>query len=91
MRFDPLGGIGRVAWHAERSMYRYNLGRNAVLLPAPPGAAPTPPGGVRRDDMNLHYAIADGVLSVWQGRDQDPKYTMVGMDDLVGQALQLAG
>ena len=92
MRFTPPGSsvTGRVAWHAERPMSRYNIGRNAVLLPAAPGAAPTPPGGVRRGDMNLNYAVVDGIFSVWQGRDQDPINTMVGMEALVAQALELA-
>lgn len=91
MRFTPPGttAIGRVAWHAERPMSRYNIGRNAVLLPAP-GAAPTPPGGVRRADLNLHYAIAGGILCAWRARDQDPVHTMVGMEAVVNDTLELA-
>jgi hypothetical protein len=92
MRFTPpeTSAIGRVAWHAERPMSRYNIGRNAVLLPAAPGAAPTPPGAVRRQDLNLHYAVADGILCAWRGREQDPVHTMSGMEAVVGDALELA-
>lgn len=90
MRFRPPGtsAIGRVAWHAERPMSRYNIGRNAVLLPS--AAAPTAPGGVRRADLNLHYAIADGLLCSWRARDQDPIHTMVGMEAVVNDTLALA-
>ncbi|MDQ3936914.1 MAG: hypothetical protein M3340_20045 [Actinomycetota bacterium] len=91
MRFTPPGAsaFGRLAWHAEMRMSKYNIGRNAVLLPAAPEASPTPPGGVRRNDLNLNYAVAKGIFSVWQGRDQDPMHTMSGMETLAATAVEL--
>jgi hypothetical protein len=92
LRFTPPGGdgIGRIAWHAEQSIARYNTGRNAVLLQAAPGATPTPPGGVRRRDLNLSYAVGDGILSVWQRRDWNANGGLGKMDELLSAALALA-
>jgi hypothetical protein len=61
--------LGRLAWHAERPEATHNVGRNAVLLPAAPGAEETPPGGVRAADGDLRLAVRDGVFAAWRRRD----------------------
>ena len=60
--------VGRLAWHAERPEATHNVGRNAVLLPAAPHAAETPPGGVKADG-DLHLSVRDGVFAAWTRRD----------------------
>lgn len=98
LRFTPPGAaagpdggaaIGRMAWHAEQTIARFNTGRNAVLLPAAAGTSPTPAGGVRRPDLNLSYAIGDGVFSVWQRRDWNANGGLGEMDGLLRAALAL--
>jgi hypothetical protein len=56
----PGLGRGRLVVHRER-----NSARPAVLLAAPPGAAPTPPGGERDPDRAVVREVRDGLLSVW--------------------------
>lgn len=92
LRFTPPGGSGiaRMAWHNEQTIQRYNTGRNVVSLAAAPGAEPTPPGGVGRKDLDLRYAISDGVLWAWARRDWNARGGLGDMDDLVARVLGLA-
>jgi hypothetical protein len=83
------GIVGRVAWHTEKSLATNNDGRNAVLLPAPPGAAPTPRAGVRLADEALNYWIGDGMLAVWELRSKELRGDLGEMDALVRRALAL--
>jgi hypothetical protein len=61
--------VGRLAWHAERPEATRNVGRNAVLLPAAPGAEETPPGGVRAEVGDLRLFVRGGVFAAWTRRD----------------------
>ncbi|HEX8647120.1 MAG TPA: hypothetical protein VF715_09460 [Thermoleophilaceae bacterium] len=92
LRFTPPGGSGvaRMAWNNEQTIQRYNTGRNVVSLAAAPGAAPTPPGGVGRNDLGLRYAISDGILCAWARRDSKARGGLGEMDDLVTRVLGLA-
>jgi hypothetical protein len=83
------GVIGRVAWHTEKSLATNNDGRNAVLLPAPPGAEPTPRAGVRLADEALNYWVGDGIMAVWELRSKELRGDLGDMDGLVGRALEL--
>lgn len=56
---------GRLVYHAERSLKAAERARGAVLLPAPPGAQPTPPGGHRYPDHRLVHENVDGVTVLW--------------------------
>jgi hypothetical protein len=92
LRFTPPGGggVARMAWHAEQTIQRYNTGRNVVSLAAAPGAEPTPPGGVARKDLDLRYAISDGIFCAWARRDWNARGGLGEMDDLVARVLGLA-
>jgi hypothetical protein len=92
LRFTPPAGsaVARVAWHNEQTIQRFNTGRNVVSLPAAPGAEPTPPGGVGRIDLNLRYAISDGIFCAWDRRDWNARGGLGEMDTLVARALGLA-
>ena len=83
------GMQGRVAWHAEKSIVTNNDGRNAVLMPAAPGAEPTPRAGVRLSDEALNYWIGDGVFAVWELRSKELRGDLGDMDALVRRALEL--
>ena len=83
------GVIGRVAWHTEKSIATNNDGRNAVLLPAPPGAEPTPRAGIRLAGEPLNYWIGDGILAVWELRSKELRGDLGDMDALVSRALAL--
>ena len=56
---------GRLVYHAERNLRAAERARGAVLLPAPAGAQPTPPGGDRYPDHKLVHENADGVTVLW--------------------------
>jgi len=56
---------GRLVYHAERSLKAADRARGAVLLPAPPRAQPTPPGGHRHPDHRLVHENVDGVTVLW--------------------------
>lgn len=92
LRFTPPAGFGvaRVAWHNEQTIQRFNTGRNVVLLPAAPGAAETPPGGAARKDLNLRYAVSNGIFCAWDRRDWNANGGLGDMDELVARALGLA-
>jgi hypothetical protein len=83
------GVIGRVAWHTEKSIATNNDGRNAVLLPARPGAEPTPRCGIRLADEALNYWIGDGMLAVWELRSKELRGDLGDMEALVRRALEL--
>jgi hypothetical protein len=85
------GVIGRVAWHTEKSIATNNDGRNAVLLPAPPGAEPTPRAGIRLAGEALNYWIGDGILAVWELRSKELRGDLGDMDALIRRALALRG
>jgi hypothetical protein len=90
MRGQLADGLeGRVAWHTEKSIVTNNDGRNAVLLPAPAGAQPTPRAGVRLADEGLNYWIGDGILAVWELRSKALRGDLGDMDALVRRALAL--
>jgi hypothetical protein len=55
-----LGVPGRLVVHRERQS-----ARPAVVVPAPAGVAPTPPGGRLFREHGLRLEIADGLLAVW--------------------------
>jgi hypothetical protein len=55
-----LGVPGRLVVHRER-----NALRAAMLMTAPPGAEPTPPGGLPFRKHGARLEIADGLLAVW--------------------------
>ena len=92
LRFTPPGGSGmaRMAWHNEQTIQRFNTGRNVVSLAAAPGAGATPPGGVQREDLNLRYAVADGIFCAWDRREAGTNGGLGDMDSLVARALGLA-
>lgn len=56
----PHVGPGRLVVHRER-----DAARSAVLIAAPAGAQPTPPGGLPFREHNARLEIADGLLAVW--------------------------
>ena len=56
----PHVGQGRLVIHRERDAFRA-----AVLLAAPLGAEPTPPGGVHLREHGARLEIAGGLLGVW--------------------------
>jgi hypothetical protein len=90
LRGELAGGIvGRVAWHTEKSIATNNDGRNAVLLPAPPGAEPTPRAGIRLAGEALNYWIGDGILAVWELRSKELRGDLGDMDALIERALGL--
>lgn len=61
MRGDVPGvGSGRLVVHREG-----DSARPAVLLAAPPGTEPTPPGGVPHRDHGLRVETCDGLLAAW--------------------------
>ena len=92
LRFTPPGGSGvaRMAWHNEQTIQRFNTGRNVLSLAAAPGAAETPPGGVGRTDLDLRYAVQDGIFCAWARRDWNANEGRGDMDGLVARALGLA-
>ena len=55
-----LGVPGRLVVHRERGS-----ARPAVVIPAPEGAEPTPPGGRVFPEHGVRLEIADGLLAVW--------------------------
>jgi hypothetical protein len=55
-----LGVPGRLVVHRERE-----AARPAVVMPAPDGAEPTPPGGRAWPEHGVRVEIADGLLAVW--------------------------
>jgi hypothetical protein len=83
--------VGRVAWHAERPESTHNVGRNAVLATAAPGAEETPPGGVKVAGRDLRLAVRDDVFAAWARRDAPGTGSQRGdlgsMDDLVAQGV----
>jgi len=83
------GVIGRVAWHTEKSLVTNNDGRNAVLLPAGPGAVPTPRAGVRLADEALTYWIGAGILAVWELRSKELRGDLGDMEALIPRARAL--
>jgi hypothetical protein len=54
-----LGVAGRLVVHREPE-----AARTAIVIPAPPGSQPTPPGGLVVGDHRLRLEIADGLLAV---------------------------
>jgi hypothetical protein len=81
--------VGRVAWFAEQSITTYNVGCNAVLLPAAPDAPEAEV--VRLQDPRLNYAVREGVLGVWELRRWQKQAEGMGdMDGLVQRALTVA-
>ncbi|MFT4088142.1 MAG: hypothetical protein QM658_13530, partial [Gordonia sp. (in: high G+C Gram-positive bacteria)] len=66
-RVGDSAPTGRVVFTEDRSIWRRNDGYNAILLPARAGAAPTPPGGVRRTD-GATYFVGDGLFALWRRR-----------------------
>jgi hypothetical protein len=90
LRGELADGVdGRVAWHTEKSLATNNDGRNAVLLPARPGAEPTPRAGIRLADEALNYWIGDGMLAVWELRSKELRGDLGDMEPLVRRALEL--
>jgi hypothetical protein len=55
-----LGLPGRLVLHRERGALR-----PAVLMAAPPGARPTPPGGVQFTEHAARLEITDDLLAIW--------------------------
>jgi hypothetical protein len=55
-----LGVPGRLVLHRERASVR-----PAVLMAAPPGAQPTPPGGLPFREHGARLEITDDLLAVW--------------------------
>lgn len=55
-----LGVPGRLVVHRER-----DSARPAVVIPAPPGSEPTPPGGRVFLEHGVRLEIADGLLAAW--------------------------
>jgi hypothetical protein len=55
-----LGVPGRLVVHRERES-----ARPAVVIPAPPGAKPTPPGGLVVAEHGVRVELADHLLAVW--------------------------
>ena len=55
-----LGVPGRLVVHRERG-----AARPAVVIAAPEGAEPTPPGGLVYREHGVRLEIADGLLAVW--------------------------
>jgi hypothetical protein len=55
-----LGVPGRLVVHRERGS-----ARPAVVIPAPEGAEPTPPGGRVFPEHGVRLEIIDGLLAVW--------------------------
>lgn len=55
-----LGLPGRLLVHRE-----HEVARPAVVIAAPEGAEPTPPGGLVFPEHGVRLEIADGLLAVW--------------------------
>jgi hypothetical protein len=81
--------VGRIAFHTEKSVFRHNDGRNAVLLPARPGAAETAPAGVRLADRRLNYAVRDGIFVVWELRSSGRLGELGDVDTLIRRTVEL--
>jgi hypothetical protein len=81
---------GRLAWHAERPEASQNVGRNAVLLPAPPAAPETSAEGLKADG-DLRLFRRDGIFAAWTRRDApgtgSPLGELGAMIELVGEAV----
>jgi hypothetical protein len=63
-RLPGTATVGRLLFTDERTL-SHNDGRTALLLPAAPGAAETPPWGVRNEQPRIAYAVRDGIFSAW--------------------------
>lgn len=90
MRLTPPGSsaTARFAWHNELDPATHNVGRNAVLLPAAPGASTE--GVVRQREPPLLHTVKDGLLFVWSARKWETQREGPGdIDGLVEQALRL--
>jgi hypothetical protein len=65
-----------MVFHAEPDSHRV-----AVMFAAPPGAEPTPQGGIPLSDRKVYYDVTDGIVTVWLL----PSYTGVSLlNDLEG-------
>ena len=79
---------GRLVYHCERSLKSAERARGAVLLPAAPGAAPTPPGGERMPDRFLVHEQHDGIAVFWSMRTAG--FFREEQDELIDRAVALA-
>ena len=79
---------GRLVYHAERALAAAERARGAVLLPAAPGAPPTPPGGNRYPDSALVHQNAGEVTVLWSMRTAG--FFREEQDELIERAIALA-
>ena len=75
---------GRLVFHTERSLRTHNLGRTAIVLPAPEGAADRP--RERRDGVD--HAIRDGLVATWQSRSSTTAGDVGDLQGLVAKAAE---
>jgi hypothetical protein len=88
MRGDLDGAPGRLVYSAERNLRAAERARGAVLLSAPPGAEPTPPGGARHPDHALVHEQRDGVTVLWSMRTAG--LYREEQEDLIARAVRFA-
>jgi len=83
----PAVGVpGRLVLHRER-----NSIRPAVLMAAPPGAQPTPPGGLAFPAHNARLEIAGGLLAVWSTTSWTGNFTDADTDAFCAAAAAVIG
>jgi hypothetical protein len=85
----PDAGTGRVVLTSGRPVESWNLGRNAILLPARPGTAETPPEGVIVTEARLRRHVC-GDIAVFHVHRTGARGDVGDVDSLIARAAKVA-